>query len=565
MQAIQNFLTVVPFVKQFFLNPAGLIAVLAVIPLLIFYLMKPKPEEQIMPSMRFFQEEKKDDTLRRAYRKLITNLPLLLQLLAILGFAGAIANPYMTAQESSEKTVMVLDRSASVSDGFNYLKQELEDYTGEENTLIVADSEVKVLAESAPESRIKTILQRMEPVHTETDLVSALRIAQNYDGELVVASDLDQTLDQRNPVENLENQAQRPVEVIDPRNTNNWGITSVKPGENTSEIEVSNFREQNTSIEVDTPEGTREILMAPETSTVIKVETGKGRNRVELPDDGMDADNTAYIQVPNLDTVKMRYDGPVNRYLDKAVELASGVQMNYTETTETPDVYFLATDPDSGEREEIRQNVEKGAAAVITPNSDALSEIFGYNTTEKIRNTSLTINQPVRTSLGEVRVIDRGIKTGKPLTTPGYGIKRIEYGEGTVIAYNIVESDFEKNFVYPVFWRDLIQDIVNRPSISNLNKEIGETIQAESIQSPGGKRYTETAEMNRTGFYTTGSRTYAVNLESSRESDIQKKEYSQDTASGSIKVNKSLQHLAILIILLLVGTDMIYLWYRGDL
>lgn len=565
MQAIQNFLMGVPLIEQFFMNPVGLMALLVVIPLLIFYLMKPKPEEQIMPSMRFFQEEKKDDTLRRAYRKLITNLPLLLQLLAVTAFAGALANPYITAQESSEDTVLVLDRSASVSDGFNYLKQELEDYTGEKNTLIVADSEAKVLAEEASESRIKTILQRMEPVHTETDLVSALQIAQNYRGELVVASDLDQTADQRNPLQNLDNQADRPIEVIDPRNTNNWGITSVEPGKNRTEVEISNFQTENTSLEVETPEGTRQLLLAPETSAVIRVNTQKGRNTVKLPDDGLDADNTAYMYLPDQETIKVSYEGPVNRYFDKAIDLASGIQLNYTETVQEPDVYFLASDVSSGKQEVVRQSVEQGSAAVVTPGSNALSQVFGYNSTENIRNTSLRINQPVRASIGEVKVLDRGINAGKSFTTPGYGVRKIEYGEGTVLAYNIMESGFETNFIYPVFWRDIIQDIVDRPSVSQLNRETDYTVQAETVQGPDGERYTGTVEMNKTGFYTTETRTYAVNLESPRESDIEKKGYTQRTDSGSVQFSKSLQNLAVVIILLLIGMDMIYLWYRGDL
>ena len=125
MQVIQNLIASLPIIEDIFLNPIGLLAVLSILPLLIFYLMKPKPEERVMPSMMFFREEKEDDKLRKAYRKLISNLPLLLQIFAVLAFAAAFANPYMNMSQPSQKSVIVLDQSSSVKPNFEHLKDKV--------------------------------------------------------------------------------------------------------------------------------------------------------------------------------------------------------------------------------------------------------------------------------------------------------------------------------------------------------------------------------------------------------------------------------------------------------
>ena len=550
-------------VEQFFMNPAGLLAVLALIPLAVFYLMKPKPEEKVMPSMRFFQQEKKDDTLRKAYRKLITNLPLLLQILAVLGFAAALANPYINQLQTSENTVMILDRSASVSGSFQTLKDRLEKRTGEKNTLIVADQDVSVLAEEAPGSRIKTILERMDPVHTETDLVSAIQTAGSYRGKLVVASDLDQTADQRSPVEALESQAERPVEVLKPENGNSWGITSVKPGKNSTEVEVTNFREEPVSIKVSGPEDDKEIEMAPGESRIASFTSKTGKNTVKLPEDGLEVDNHAYYRIPDHEEIEVNYIGSRNRYLDEAIKLMEEATISYSDGQD-PDVYFINSDIQDDEKvREIRSGVEQGAAAVITSESGALENVFEYETQRKVKNKSLSINKPVRVSLGSTEYVEWGL-SGEGLSSPA-AIQELDYGEGKVLAYGIKSQEFRQNFLYPIFWKKTLTGLVERPSISQLNLRTGSTVDTETLNSPEGRRYSGAVELNRTGFYTGQGNTYAVNLVSPEESNIDEISYRDERSSGTVREQKSIRNLVAALIILLVGLDMIYLRYRGDL
>ncbi|MFB6215450.1 MAG: BatA domain-containing protein, partial [Candidatus Aenigmatarchaeota archaeon] len=76
--------------SKYFLQPEGLLALAALIPLLIFYLIQKKPEQQIMPSMMFFMRDKKSGKARQAFRTLLRNWLLLLHILLIAGFAAAI-------------------------------------------------------------------------------------------------------------------------------------------------------------------------------------------------------------------------------------------------------------------------------------------------------------------------------------------------------------------------------------------------------------------------------------------------------------------------------------------
>ncbi|MDY6768979.1 MAG: BatA domain-containing protein, partial [Candidatus Nanohaloarchaea archaeon] len=83
-----------PFLQQYFLTPIGLIALLALIPLILFYLMRPDPEERMMPSMQFFMEEERSGRMQNAIRMLQRNLVLLLHVLFIGLLAAALAGPY---------------------------------------------------------------------------------------------------------------------------------------------------------------------------------------------------------------------------------------------------------------------------------------------------------------------------------------------------------------------------------------------------------------------------------------------------------------------------------------
>lgn len=567
MLAIQETLTSLPMVEELFLNPLGLLAVLAVIPLLIFYLMKPKPEEQVMPSMMFFQEEEKDDKLRKAYKKLVSNLPLLLQILAVLGFTIALANPYLEVPQTSDSSVVVLDRSASVKPEFQQLKKKVLEESGDETTLILADKEVKVKAEKASPSRLRSALNSIEAVETETDIVSALELAQDYGGKVIVASDLDQTRDERDVVSKLDSLAPKPIKVIQPDVFNRWGITSVEPEKNNTKIEISNFQAVQETLDVETNNGTKKVELGPDSSVQITVASNLGKNTVTLPEDGNPVDNKAHYVIPDREKLQISYIGPVNRHLDQSIKLIENMEINYEgEKIDEADIFMVSNDlRDSQKINEIKKETQSGKATVIFGASDGLSTIFDIGTSEKTLNQSVTIQDPLRVSLGEAKIYSKNLTLGKSLSKPENALKRIKYGEGEVLAYNFDSASFRKNILYPIFWKRVLNDLVDRPQIEELNLDTGRTISVDSITSPDRESLSGNVELNKTGFYSTESGNYAVNLESRKESNIDSISYPESNQKEFIKAKTGTRHLLILALLLIILADLTYLWYRGDL
>ena len=100
-----------------FLSPLGLAAALAALPVIVLYLIRPEPRRLRLPTVRFLIDAEGTSSSRPLFQRLQRNLVLLLQLLAILLFATALAAPYVPAAQSEtvEETVVVVDATASMT------------------------------------------------------------------------------------------------------------------------------------------------------------------------------------------------------------------------------------------------------------------------------------------------------------------------------------------------------------------------------------------------------------------------------------------------------------------
>ena len=231
--------------------------------------------------------------------------------------------------------------------------------------------------------------------------------------------------------------------------------------------------------------------------------------------------------------------------------------------SEDAEVYFVdARIEDRNIAEGIRSNVRQGGVAVVNPGSDALREVFELESNAEKINTSITINQPVRTSLGT------GVYTSWNISGSSFSdrsvVKKTEYGEGEILLYGIKSRQFGESFLYPVFWKKMLQSLVERPSISNLNVETGSRVQAKGLTSPDGNSYEGDVVFNQTGFYESESKTYASNLESAGESKIDTVNYTS-ASPETLKTEKtSIQIYVIIAVILLMLCDLLYIRSRGE-
>src|SRR3989344_9105549 len=131
-----------------FENSIGLLALLSLIPLIILYLIKPKPREIQVPSLMFFMKLAGSNIRSSFLRNILRDLLFILQFLAIAFIALTITEPYFTYEKEvvGDKLAIVFDVSASsqVKENgktrFDLAIEGIEKVLGNKNNLILAKS-----------------------------------------------------------------------------------------------------------------------------------------------------------------------------------------------------------------------------------------------------------------------------------------------------------------------------------------------------------------------------------------------------------------------------------------
>src|ERR1041385_5483936 len=125
-------------------NSAGLWALLALVPLVILYLIRPKPKNLAIPSLMFFIKSSGARRLTSFLKTLTRDWLFLIQLLLLGALALTFANPFTTYQHdiTATNTVIVLDASASMqtqegtSTRFDIAVSKARSLLGSKNTVI---------------------------------------------------------------------------------------------------------------------------------------------------------------------------------------------------------------------------------------------------------------------------------------------------------------------------------------------------------------------------------------------------------------------------------------------
>lgn len=549
-------------ISNYLLQPEGLVALLALIPLIIFYLVKPKPEEMLLPSLRFFMEDKKDGKIQQALSKILQNLMLLFHILFVTVVAVAIAGPFVNAEASSDRTVVILDNSASMEDDMEEARNFVQRNLGEENTLIVVNDEAEVLTEEASASQVLSAARDVESVDTSTNMVSALRKAQSYEGDVVLASDVDHSTDSQDAESLIEDiSVSRTVEVMEAESQNSWGIVNLDSSEEW--VEVKNYKDSSQEIEVSFDDENRNVELQSSEVRRISLELQEGENTVSLPEDEFETDNTAYIYVPqiqNLETALISDNE--NQYLYQALDLINSTAPEYYETpvenVPESDVYIIGESENllASTVSEVEDRVEEGATLIVFGEEDMDEDQFSSLPVENLADTTtenVRFNEPRSANVGQTEVIGAEV-TGESLSEPEQALAHGEHGEGDVVFYNINDEDFRTGFMYPVFWKDLINTYSEVETVQDVTVRTG---YAEGIVDPGD-------EITETGFHNTSRGTVAVNLINEEESSPST--YRPENVEGAqTTVPKSIQNQFSLIVLLLALSEFAYLIYIGDM
>ncbi|RXA21771.1 hypothetical protein EQO05_00560 [Methanosarcina sp. MSH10X1] len=177
----------------------GLAALAGIIPLVIVYLLKPRPKQVILPSLMFVRKVVRETSdSRRKMSKRITDPLFFLQLIALILMAIAIAGPLIeNIEEDSEKVVVIIDSSASMSvpDRINEAKFIAMESLGKENTVIAAESMPLVLAKAVEATDAREVINSLEAGGTPGGLPEAILTVINDEGnrkaKVAVVSDFE--------------------------------------------------------------------------------------------------------------------------------------------------------------------------------------------------------------------------------------------------------------------------------------------------------------------------------------------------------------------------------------
>ena len=174
-----------------FLNPAGLLFLLAIPVAILFHLLKIRRHPAVVTSTLLWADSLQDQQATAPFRRLKPNWLLLLQILALLLLALALAKPVRTVVVTGyERNVFILDLSASMQtrdlpgSRFAAAKQAaLEEINrlrpGQQAMLIAFGHEARVLVPFTEDLTIlRQAIQSLEPWDVEGQLAEALRLAQ---------------------------------------------------------------------------------------------------------------------------------------------------------------------------------------------------------------------------------------------------------------------------------------------------------------------------------------------------------------------------------------------------
>jgi hypothetical protein len=181
-----------------FIFPLALLGLLSIIPLIILYMLLPKPFKVNMPSVMFLlKTEESREKVYSSITKIVKDPLFLAQLCVLILLAVAAAGPYFLTHDTlnDEKTVIIIDGSASMQAGdrFGEAQRDATRHLSRVNTVILASSQPIIIAENVSASEAERAIRNLTPRAVTADIGSAMSVGAHHlsamGGNMVVLSD----------------------------------------------------------------------------------------------------------------------------------------------------------------------------------------------------------------------------------------------------------------------------------------------------------------------------------------------------------------------------------------
>jgi hypothetical protein len=566
-----------------FENIFALAALLSVIPLIIIYMLRPKPAVLSIPSLMFVLKlERERKRVYASLTKIVQDPLFLIQLLMLILLSIGAAGYYYNSEEplSGEHTVLILDTSASmqVDSRFEDAVGIADGYVSKKNSIILA-SDVPLLAlEGGSASAAHDIFKKVKPGAGTTDLSAAIttgmRLLSREGGRIIVISDFtnskgDDPVASKNLAESYGIEvnfvkAGKPADNIGIINgwieatDGKYGYTGV----------IKNYRNQKESVKIETGRGTLGNtstsfsldVPAGETNQFTLGNLGPGITTVRLDvEDSLPVDNKAYISIPDTSSQRILYVTD-NGKLPSKTALSLLPNSNLTVLESVPaelDNYTLVvlaqkeTPIGNDSVERIENYARNGGNAVFIVSGALVPEKTGVDLIKILpvkplrledEENGLGVEEVLKSSItkdiisDEISVrkyLNATERTGSTtLVKLENGVPVLSYwqvGKGTVFYMGLSDelgenswNNFHNLPEYPVFWIKLVQWLGGTGDISEYNLKTGALTslsKTEEIRTPTKTFTSNRILFDEAGIYELAGKKIAVNLYNDRESN----------------------------------------------
>lgn len=599
---------------NYFLDTGYLLWFWLLVPLLILYLIKPRPVDQTIPSLMFLLQDKGKAFRNSFFRYLYRDAVLFMQILILVLLIAGAARPYISVGKDAlvGNAVIVLDASASMQtdDGrWDEAVRIAEQALTGQNTIILIKNRPVIIARDANKADAQDALRGLEPSDTETNLYSGIVATREFlngpDTIVTVISDFrnsDEQQDYRAAVSTVIASGA----VVNLRGVgtqvDNIGIVSMDVTDARTRIGVRNFGTESLVATVRIEDFEQALPLSPGATDYVTITTPPGVTKVTLaPKDAFMLDNEATIA--NADDFAVHIlvvtnDDDITKrpwwYALQSINEQTPLQLDI-ETVSPPQiptikhdiVVFNKVTPNLLVQRTIRDSVElasSGGGVIIMSQPDLFAidyeELTPLSSTGKAGASSVDAGQfsalTQDIEFGDVQEyhVVNG-EGGLVLATAGQDATPIialyPVGSGQTLYYGIddARASFPLEPTYPVFWKRVIDRLTGRISVERLNVGTGST--ASALETP--KRTPDKSDFtgfyDEQGTYEYDDRTIAVNLLSSAESDVSAALPDETLlaaagAQASATKEKELTGLFALAALIMLFIELFVVKWRGD-
>ncbi|MBI2651384.1 BatA domain-containing protein [Candidatus Woesearchaeota archaeon] len=522
-----------------FANITGLFALISLIPFIVLYLRKPKPQDRVIPSLMFILQNKKKSNQYDFLQKFLSNLLFFIQLFALTGLSLAIAEPFMKIpyDVSLENTVVILDVSASMhakENGIarfdNALKEAKKSLSGK-NSIILAENIPLIALENEDEKIAATVLENLNPKATATNLGDAMLLAkdilQDKPGRIAVISDFS-NVDGPDllAVKKAISSEEVIVNFIDvSNNAENAGIIGMDVAKHSIKVFVKNFNNAQKQVSLrlvkdgKTLSESGKITLLPNSlESFVFDDTPIGISKIELkPDDDLNVDNVGYISAPLKKKINvLLITNKDNTNIENALIASKDISLNVVNppvlTLNTKgekiepfshDVIIVSSINNIGQRDgilpgtfqDLSNYVKNGGKLIIAAQDDLSAfkmadvDILNFKgAVEQTKKVCATVVNEITKQFqneGCFATVSKYLAASPKKDTnviasvddaPIMAFK--EYSKGKIFYYGIIDaaSDFKTLPSYPIFWNSLIGSISNAEDINDFNVKTGKVL-----------------------------------------------------------------------------------------